>query len=137
MPFRKTLTTTTAAMALALAAAPLMAIATQPAAAQEMGDYATGGAADYSSAELDAFTTALMEVSVVREKYSPMLQSAQTEEQQAAIIEEANAEMMEAIEATDGMTMESYLEIAQAASEDEALNDRIVSRLQEHSNIVE
>lgn len=122
MPLRKTLTTTTTAIALALAAAPITALTTQPAAAQATGDY--------SSQELDAFTAALVEVSVVREKYNPLLQSAETEDQQAAIIEEANAEMMQAIEGTDGMTMDSYLEIAQAASEDESLNERIVARLQ-------
>ncbi len=129
MPLRKTLTSTTTAIALTLAAAPIAAITVQPAAAQAAGEY--------SGEELDAFAAALVEVSVVREKYNPLLQSAETEDQQAAIIEEANAEMMEAIENTDGMTMDSYLEIAQAASEDEALNERIVTRLQADSQMTE
>jgi hypothetical protein len=122
MSFQKTLTASTTAIALALAAAPMTALTAQSVAAQEAGDY--------SAQELDAFTNALLEVASVREKYTPLLQSAETEDQQAAIVEEANTEITEVIEATDGLTMDSYLEIAQAASEDQALNQRIVKRVQ-------
>ncbi|MBQ0750429.1 MAG: DUF4168 domain-containing protein [Roseovarius sp.] len=122
MSFQKTLTASTTAIALALAAAPMTVFTAQSVAAQEAGDY--------SAQELDAFTNALLEVASVREKYTPLLQSAETEDQQAAIVEEANAEITEVIEATDGLTMDSYLEIAQAASEDQALNQRIVKRVQ-------
>lgn len=122
MSFQKTLTASTTAIALALAAAPMTVLTAQSVAAQEAGDY--------SAQELDAFTNALLEVASVREKYTPLLQSAETEDQQAAIVEEANTEITEVIEATDGLTMDSYLEIAQAASEDQALNQRIVKRVQ-------
>lgn len=122
MPRTTIIASTTTAIALALATAPLAAITAQPATAQ--------ATAEYSGEDLDAFAAALMEVTTVREKYNPMLQSAESEEQQEAIVEEANAEMTAAIEGTDGMTLDSYLEIAQAASEDEALNQRIVDRLQ-------
>lgn len=122
MSFQKTLTASTTAIALALAAAPMTVLTAQSVTAQEAGDY--------SAQELDAFTNALLEVASVREKYTPLLQSAETEDQQAAIVEEANTEITEVIEATDGLTMDSYLEIAQAASEDQALNQRIVKRVQ-------
>lgn len=121
MSFRKTLTATTTAIALALASAPMAAFA-QSAAAQETDEY--------SEQELDVFTSALIEVASVREKYTPLLQSAETEDQQAAIVEEANAEITKVIEDTDGLTMDSYLEIAKAASEDQTLNQRIVQRVQ-------
>jgi fibrillarin-like rRNA methylase len=122
MSFHKTLTASTAALALALAAAPLTVLTAQSAVAQE--------AAEYSGDQLDAFTSALIEVASVREKYTPLLQSAETEDQQAAIIEEANAEITDVIETADGITMDSYLEIAQAASQDQALNQRIIKRVQ-------
>ena len=122
MSFHKTLTASTTAIALALAAAPMTVLTAQSVAAQEAGEY--------SAQELDAFTNALLEVASVRDKYTPLLQSAETEEQKTAIVEEANAEITEVIETTDGMTMDSYLEIAQAASEDQALNQRIVKRVQ-------
>lgn len=122
MSFQKTLTASTTAIALALAAAPMTVLTAQSVTAQEAGEY--------SAQELDAFTNALLEVASVREKYTPLLQSAETEDQQAAIVEEANTEITEVIEATDGLTMDSYLEIAEAASEDQALNQRIVKRVQ-------
>lgn len=122
MSFHKTLTASTTALALAFAAAPMTVLTAQSVAAQEAGEY--------SAQELDAFTSALLEVASVRDKYTPLLQSAETEEQKTAIVEEANAEITEVIETTDGLTMDSYLEIAQAASEDEALNQRIVKRVQ-------
>lgn len=121
MSFRKTLTASTTAIALALASAPMAAFA-QSAATQETDAY--------SEQELDVFTSALIEVASVREKYTPLLQSAETEDQQAAIVEEANAEITKVIEETDGLTMDSYLEIAKAASEDQALNQRIIKRVQ-------
>ncbi|ARE83934.1 conserved exported hypothetical protein [Roseovarius sp. EC-HK134] len=122
MSFHKTLTASTAALALALAAAPMTVFTAQSAVAQE--------AAEYSGDQLDAFTSALIEVASVREKYTPLLQSAETEDQQTAIIKEANAEITDVIETTDGITMDSYLEIAQAASQDQALNQRIIKRVQ-------
>jgi len=129
MSFRKTLTASTTAIALALAAAPMAAFTAQSAAAQEAGDY--------SDQELDAFTSALIEVASVREKYTPLVQSAETEDQKAAIVEEANTEITEVIEGTDGLTMDSYLEIAQAASTDQALNKRIVERVQAQDTAVQ
>ncbi|WP_375554710.1 DUF4168 domain-containing protein [Roseovarius mucosus] len=122
MSFHKTLTASTAALALALAAAPMTVFTAQSAVAQE--------AAEYSGDQLDAFTSALIEVASVRDKYTPLLQSAETEDQQTAIIKEANAEITDVIETTDGITMDSYLEIAQAASQDQALNQRIIKRVQ-------
>ena len=122
MSFHKTLTASTAALALALAAAPMTVFTAQSVVAQE--------AAEYSGDQLDAFTSALIEVASVRDKYTPLLQSAETEDQQTAIIKEANAEITDVIETTNGITMDSYLEIAQAASQDQALNQRIIKRVQ-------
>lgn len=123
MTARTTLKATTTAIALAFAAAPMAMVTAQTAAAQS--------AESYSAEELDIFTVALLEVAEVREKYTPLLQSAETEDQQAAIVEEANAEIQQVIEATDGITLDRYIEISQAASEDQGLNQRIVKRVQD------
>lgn len=108
MPFRSTFRATTTAVTLALVAAPVALLTPHIAAAQETESY--------SAEELDAFTSALIGVAGVREKYTPVLQSAESEDQQAAVVEEANAEIVDVIERTAGMTMDRYLEIAQAAS---------------------
>ena len=122
MLIQTTLKATTTAIALALATAPMVTLTAQSAAAQS--------AESYSSEELDIFTDALLEVAEVRQKYTPMLQGAETEDQEAAIVEEANAEITQVIEDTDGITLDRYTEIAQAANEDQELNQRIIKRVQ-------
>ncbi|WP_371056645.1 DUF4168 domain-containing protein [Rhodosalinus sp. K401] len=123
MPFGKTLTATTMALGLAMTGASVTALTAQSAAAQE--------AAEYSGEQLDAFTVAYLQVIDLREKYVPVLQAAESQDQQQAIIEEANAEMVEAIESTDGMTLDDYESIAQAAAEDQDLNARIMARIED------
>ncbi len=129
MPFGKTLTATTMALGLAMTGASVTALTAQSAAAQE--------AADYSGEQLDAFTVAYLQVIDLREKYVPVLQAAESQDQQQAIIEEANAEMVEAIESTDGMTLDDYESIAQAAAEDQDLNARIMARIEDMAQPVE
>ena len=123
MPTKSILKATTTALALAVATAPLTAITAQTAAAQE--------AESYSSDQLDIFANALLRVADVRQDYTAQLKSAETEDARAAIVEEANTEITGVIEDTDGITLDRYTEIAQAASEDQTLNQRIVKRVQE------
>lgn len=122
MLINTTLKATTTAIALALASAPMVAVTSQSAAAQS--------AETFTSEELDIFTNALLEVAEVREKFTPRLQSAENEEEEAAIVEEANQEIMQVIEDADGITVDRYTEIAQAANEDQELNQRIIERVQ-------
>ena len=117
-----TLKATTTAIALALATAPMITLTARSAAAQD--------SESYSSEELDIFTDTLLEVAEVREKYTPELQGAENQEEEAAIVEEANQEIMQVIEDTDGMSVDRYTEIAQAANENEELNQRIIERVQ-------
>lgn len=130
MPLKRTLTATTMALTLAVTAASMMALSAQGAVAQE-------AEAAYTGEQLDAFTVAYLQVVDLREKYTPVLQAAETQEQQQAIIDEANAEMMEAIEGTEGMTLDAYEAIAKAAAEDAELNQRIMARIEEMSQAVE
>jgi hypothetical protein len=116
-------------LGLALTAASVAGLSAQNATAQQ--------AADFSSQKLDAFTVAYLQVIDLREQYAPVLQAAETEEQQQAIIEEANGEMIDAIEGTEGMTLEDYESIAQAATEDEALSARIMARVEEMAQSAE
>ncbi|MDZ7710742.1 MAG: DUF4168 domain-containing protein [Roseovarius sp.] len=126
MPTRTILKATTTAIAMAFAAAPVTAITAQSAAAQE---------ASYSAEELDTFAEALLQVADVRQKYTALMKSAETEDQQAAIVEEANTEITRVIEDTDGITLDRYTEIAQAASEDQGLNQRIIKRVQSRNDV--
>lgn len=129
MPFRKALTATTMALGLAMTAASVTALSAQSAAAQQ--------AADYSGEQLDAFTVAYLQVIDLREQYAPVLQSAESEEQQQEIIEQANGEMIDAIEGTDGMTLEDYESIAEDAAADQELSERIMARVEEMAQSVD
>ncbi|HAW47302.1 MAG TPA: hypothetical protein DCX34_08700 [Roseovarius sp.] len=122
MPTRTIFQAPTTAIALALAAAPVAVVTAQTAAAQQD--------TSYSTEELDIFTEALLGVADVRQKYSTLMQSAETEEQQAAIAEKANTEITRVIEDTEGLTLDRYIEIAMAASNDPTLNQRIIKRVQ-------
>lgn len=123
---KTTLKATTTAIALALATAPVIPLTAQTAAAQS--------SEIYSSEELDMFTDALLEVAKVRETYTSRLQGAEDQEEEASIVEEANAEILQVIEETDGITLDRYTEIAQAANEDQELNQRIIERVQSMSD---
>jgi len=125
MPTAQILKATTTALALALVTAPLTAVTAQTAAAQE--------ATSYSSEDLDTFADALLRVADVRQDYTERLRTAGSEEEQAAIVEEANSEITKTIADTDGITVERYTEIAEAASEDQSLNQRIMSRVQDRT----
>jgi len=124
MPFRRILAATTTAMTLALTVAPVTALTVQSATAQEV-------AAEYSGEKLDAFTVALLQVVDLREKYTPVLQSAESEDEQKSILEKANAEIIGAIEGTDGITVREYQEIAEAAAQDQDLSTRITGRIED------
>lgn len=113
---------TTTAVALALTAAPMTMIAAPAAHAQ--------ATEEFTGEKIDAFAVALLEVSKVREKYNAVLQRAQDEEQQRAIIEQGNAEILGAIENTDGVSVDEYRAIATAAQEDPDLNERIMARVE-------
>lgn len=87
---------------------------------------AQSSAGDYTDEELETFVTAAMEISNVRRSYTPRIQSAETPEDQQALAEEAQSEMIAAIEAVEGMDVETFNEIGEAAQKDEDLSARIV-----------
>ncbi|MWD26993.1 DUF4168 domain-containing protein [Aquicoccus sp. SCR17] len=90
------------------------------------GQSAQASAGDYTDEELETFVTAAMEISNVRRSYTPRIQSAETPEDQQALAEEAQSEMIAAIEAVEGMDVETFNEIGEAAQKDEDLSARIV-----------
>lgn len=129
MPFRKPL----AAAAIALGftfggAAPLFA---QAATEAPESPEAAVEAPDFSEEKLDAFVAAAEQVGAIQQRTAQSLAETQDRAEQDAMIEQANAEMVGAIDQTPGITVEEYVQIAQAAEADPELGDRLQQMLAE------
>ncbi|MHA6345590.1 DUF4168 domain-containing protein [Roseivivax sp. CAU 1761] len=85
----------------------------------------------FEDAQIEAFASAVIDVTEIRDRYAAQLQELEDEGEQQALIEEANAEMRTAIEETEGLTFEDYMAINRAASMDQDLNQKIAQRLEE------
>lgn len=128
MSVRKTILGT--ATIVALAAAPLT-----PALAQS-GPQGTlvqvqAAEAQYSDSDLNSFVDAAMKVMALRQTYQARLQAAENEEDQKALVRQAQEEMKEAIVQTDGIDVPTYTAIGEAAQADDALSQRITALFQE------
>lgn len=85
---------------------------------------------EMTDAKLEAFVTALLGVEEVRKDYTPQIEAATTEEAQAELVTQANAEIIEKIEAVPDLTVEEYVTIAQVAQQDQALGARIATMVE-------
>jgi hypothetical protein len=89
---------------------------------------------EMTDTKLEAFVEALMGVEEVRMDYTPQIEAATSEEDQAELVNQANAEIIEKIEAVPDLTVEEYVTIAQVAQQDQELGARIASLVEEESN---
>jgi spore cortex formation protein SpoVR/YcgB (stage V sporulation) len=80
---------------------------------------------DYSDAKVRSFVDAVLAVNAVVERWRPQIQAASSEADKQQMAQQANQEMRAAVEGTDGMTVEEYQAIAQAAQADPQLMARI------------
>ena len=80
--------------------------------------------ADFSDQELDQFVSAQDDVMDIRDEYVQRIEATDDRDEAMALEQEANQMMVEAVEDT-GLTVETYSEIAQAASQDMELAERI------------
>jgi len=128
MTLANPLTRTATAVALGLSTA-LAPVALPAALAQESGAEAPAG--EYTDEMLGKFVDAAMAVSAVRNEYAPQLQQAENEQAAQSLAEEAVTEMQAAVEAVDGIDVDTYTAIGEAAQNDEALAARITEIVQE------
>lgn len=88
---------------------------------------------DMSDEKLEAFVTALLGVEEVRIEYTPQIEAADSEEDQAELVNEANEKIISKIDAVDELTVDEYVSIAQAAQQDQELGARIAALVEEQS----
>ncbi|WP_417719603.1 DUF4168 domain-containing protein [Salipiger sp.] len=87
-------------------------------------------AADYSEEVLTSFVDAAMQVQAVQEDYAARIDETPEPENKQALVEEAQTEMVAAVDETEGMDVETYNEISAAAQADPELNERLMAMVQ-------
>lgn len=114
-------------LAAAAAAGALVLAPAAPALAQQ-ADTAPEMDRAVPDALLDSFITAALSVSEIAEEYQGRMQSAESDAAQQELATEARTAMIAAVEETDGITVEEYLEISEAARADADLSQRLQDR---------
>ena len=84
-----------------------------------------GTAADVSDEKLQSFAVAFAEVEKIKQEYSQRLQAAGSETEQQQIQTEAGQKMLQAVESTEGMSVDEYNQIIESAQADPSLAERL------------
>lgn len=114
------------------ALACVLALGLAPAAvAQTAAPPAPGEVVAPSDATLEAFVIAALEVERIETGFRDRVAEAQSEEDRAALVEQANGEMVAAVEETPGIDVETYVGIMQQAQQDPALTERLVAMIED------
>lgn len=121
MTFKTTLAATATAAALVLA--PMAPALAQTADAPGMTS------ASIPDALLESFVIAALDVSEIAQGFETQMQAAGSDEARQALANEARDAMVAAVEETDGITVEEYVAITQAAQVDQSLNARVMEML--------
>jgi hypothetical protein len=101
-----------------------------PAAAQDTTTQPAPTAQDFSQDQLESFAVAVVRVDEIGRKWLPQIQSAPDEQAATELRQQANAEMVEAVEA-EGLSADEYNRIYLAAQSDPELNQRIMDMIEE------
>lgn len=122
MILRKRLHTTAAAFAFVTGAAML-----SPALAQDAVPTPAPNqqAQSFDENKLQAFTVAFLAVSDVKQQYTERFRQAPGETEKQQVQNEATKKMEQAVDQTDGISVEEYNEIIQTAQTNEALAQKL------------
>ena len=85
----------------------------------------------FTDAKLHSFASAVIAVNVVVERWKPQIQAAPSDADRQQMAEKATEEMRAAVEGTEGLSVEEYQAIAEAAQGDPQLMARIDKVFQE------
>ena len=116
--------------ALALAAMAVGLIAVQPAASQDAVPQQQTAPADYSENQLESFAAAAQRVQELNGKWVPQIAEAQNESESEQMRQQALQEMEQAVR-DEGLTVQEYNGIYDAAQRDPEVMQKIESHRQE------
>lgn len=88
-------------------------------------------AVEFDDAKLDAFVEAAVKVEAIKSAWLAQAQSATDEEQLRVLNEKAQAALVEVVEATPNMSVDDYNAIVDASKSDQALRERITTKLEQ------
>ncbi|MDW7747120.1 DUF4168 domain-containing protein [Halomonas sp.] len=98
--------------------------AQQDSAANAEQPQATAPAQDFSDQQLQQFADASQEIAVISQEYTQQLQSAEDEQAQQDVRQEANDKMVEVVE-DSGLDVDTFNAIGQAIQQDPELMQRV------------
>jgi hypothetical protein len=99
-----------------------------------MAMVATAGAwgqEQYSDAQLQAFLTAAIKVDQVIQDWTPKIRAAQSSQEQEQLVQSLSAEILQTIQATNGLTIDEYKAITEQATNDPQLAQRLEKMLRD------
>jgi len=134
MSLNKSLIAGTAALAISLGASlgALRAQEAAPAPTPAPGIETPAAAApDLGEDKLKSFATAFLEVNKLTQQYQPQISAAGTPEDQQRLRQEAGQKMVEAVNGSEGISVDEYNSIIQAAQTDPELAQRINGHITE------
>ncbi len=118
----------TTILAAGLVATPYLA---HQAEAQATMEAAPGAEIAQDESKIDAFIVAALAVAETRQAYMAQLEATTSEEEQMAIVQEADAAILEVVETSPDITIDEYIAIGEAAAADPELAERIDARFAE------
>jgi len=130
MTLNKTLLSGLSALAIGFGAA-LGTAGAQEAAPAPQTEAPAAQAPQADDAKLKSFAVAFLEVAKVNQSYQPQIEQAGSPEDQQRLRQEAGEKMVEAVNEADGITVDEYNVIIQAAQTDPDLARRINNHIAE------
>ena len=80
---------------------------------------------EFSDSKLEAFVSAAVAVTELSEQWKLRISEADDKDKADELRDQANQELLAAVEGTEGITVEEYKQISQAARDDPALTAKI------------
>ncbi|MFP3920967.1 MAG: DUF4168 domain-containing protein [Dichotomicrobium sp.] len=114
--------------ALASAGLAFGAVMATPAAAQQTE---TQEQASFSDEKLRSFASAAVKLSQIRSEYQAQMGNAENDEERQALTQETNQQMAQAVEETEGISVEEYNEIASASRSNPEVAEKVETYMEE------
>ncbi len=129
MQFSKPLTATAVALGMTVGGAAFAQDATPdaPTEAQTEAPMQAPGAetAQFTQEQLESFVSAALEVAGIQQTAAEQLMATEDQAEQETLLQDANEQMIEAIETEPGISVPEYIAIAEAAETDPTLRAQL------------